>query len=439
MSTRFLIVLYVFAVLLPLGLSWWGGRPPRSIPDELASGAGMLAYAILLAEFLLSGRFRAVSKQIGIDVTMRFHQLLARTALALALIHPFLYQAPFNPPYPWDTTRQLTLTYDLAGLATGFVAWLMLALLVFLAVFRGQIHRRYEIWRLMHGVGAALIAGLLLHHTLRAGRYSQDPVLAWVWIGLAAIALVSLAFIYLVKPVLKLRSPWTVEALRQIAINTWEVTIIPCGHSGLRYQAGQFAWLSIGRRAVSLNENPFSISSAPASGLRLQFVIKELGDFTRSIGRIAPGTCAYVEGPHGNLVITGRDEPGIALIAGGVGIAPILSILRQLRLDGDPRPTVLIYGNRTEKQIICRDELDQLPRQHGTKVVYALCEPPADWSGYHGTCDADLLRQVFDRPQMRQWLYVLCGPPVMMETAEQELIDIGVPAGQILSERFNYD
>lgn len=439
MNIRSLFVLYLFAVLLPLGLSWWGGRPPRSIPDELASGAGMLAYAILLAEFLLSGRFRAVSKRIGIDVTMRFHQLLARTALALALVHPFLYRAPFNPPYPWDSTRQLTLTYDLAGLATGFAAWLMLALLVFLAVFRDQIHRRYEIWRLAHGVGAALIAGLLLHHTLRAGRYAQDPVLAWVWIGLAAIALLSLAYIYLVKPVLKLRAPWTMEARRQIAMNTWEVTLAPRGHGGLRYQAGQFAWLSIGKRAVSLNENPFSISSAPGSGPGLQFVIKELGDFTRSIGSIEPGTRAYVDGPHGHLVITGRKEPGIALIAGGVGIAPILGILRQLRLDGDPRPTVLVYGNRSERQIVCREELDQLAREHGTKVVHALYEPPEGWSGHIGMCDADLLRRVFDQPQMRQWLYILCGPPAMMDAAERALIDIGVPAGQILSERFKYD
>ena len=54
-------------------------------------------------------------------------------------------------------------------------------------------------------------------------------------------------------------------------------------------------------------------------------------------------------------------------------------------------------------------------------------------------CDAALLRHEFDRPEMRNWLYVLCGPSGMMDLAEAALIDLGVPAGNILSERFTYD
>jgi len=439
MNPRFLISIYLFIVLLPLGLSWMGGRPPRSAWDELASGAGMLAFAIILAEFLLSGRFRAVSTRIGMDVTMRFHQLLARSALVLALVHPYLYRAPFNPPYPWDVTRQLTLSTDVAGIVTGYLAWLLLPALVLLAIDRDQGGFRYETWRLMHGLGAVLTAGLILYHTLNSGRYSQDPVLARVWIGLFLIALASLAFVYLVKPVLKLLSPWVVESVRPIGLKIWEVTIAPRGHKGLRYQAGQFVWLNIGRSAGSLNENPFSISSAPASGNRLQFVIKELGDFTRSLGQIAPGTHAYVDGPHGNLSISGRNEPGIALIAGGVGIAPLLGILRQLQHDNDPRPTALIYGNRVEAQIVYHNELQMLSRKHGTKIVHALYEPPENWAGHIGMCDADLIRRVFNRPEMRQWLFILCGPPIMMEVAEETLIGMGVSATRILSERFNYE
>lgn len=439
MNSRFLISIYLFIVFLPLGLSWLGGRPPRSVWDELASGAGMLAFSIILAEFLLSGRFRAVSSRIGMDVTMRFHQLLARSALVLALVHPYLYRTPFNPPYPWDTTRQLTLSMDVSGIVTGLIAWVLLPALVLLAIDREKGGFRYESWRLMHGLGAALVAGLVLYHTLNVGRYSEDPVLARIWIGLFLIALASLAFIYLVKPVLKRLSPWVVDSVRSVGLNIWEVTIAPRGHKGLRYQAGQFVWLNIGRSAASLNENPFSISSAPASGNRLQFVIKELGDFTRTVGQIAPGTHAYVDGPHGHLVISGRTEPGIAFIAGGVGIAPLLGILRQLHHENDTRPTALIYGNRVEAQIVYRDELDMLNREHGTEIVHALYEPPEEWTGHVGMCDGDLIRRVFDRPEMLGWLFVLCGPPKMMEVTEETLIAMGVPAHQILSERFNYE
>lgn len=439
MNPRFQILVLFTVVVLPLGLSHWGAFPPRSVVDELASGAGMLGFVILLVVFVLSGRFRTVSARIGIDVSMRFHQLLARTALAFALIHPFLYQTPFNPPLPWDSTRQLTLSYDLAGLATGFLAWLLLGLLVFFAIFREGADLRYETWRLTHGLGAAALAGLLLHHTLSAGRYSQAPVLAGFWVGMSGLALASLAYIYLVKPVLKLLSPWTVQSVRPVGLETWEVTIAPHRKGRFRYQAGQFAWLSIGRRAMSLNENPFSIASAPASGDKLQFIIKELGDFTRTLGDVKPGTRAYVDGPHGHLVIEGRSEPGIALIAGGVGIAPILGILRQLHSDRDPRPSLLVYGNRVEEQIVCREELDRLTGAHATQTVYALYQPPPGWNGHHGMCDADLIRKVVARPEMRKWLFVLCGPPIMMEVVERALLDIGVPSAQILSEKFKYD
>lgn len=226
--------------------------------------------------------------------------------------------------------------------------------------------------------------------------------------------------------------------MKSLGLNSWEVTISPRGHPGLQYQAGQFVWLNIGRSAISINENPFSISSAPGSGNRLQFVIKELGDFTSTLGQIEPGTRAYVDGPHGNMVITGRTEPGIALIAGGVGITPLLGILRQLHLDEDSRPTTLIYGNRVETQIVYRDELEMQSREHGTKMVHALYEPPENWTGKIGMCDAHLIRQVLNQPEMRKWLFVLCGPPKMMSVAEETLIGMGVPAHQILSERFSY-
>ncbi|MGF1630968.1 MAG: ferric reductase-like transmembrane domain-containing protein [Kiloniellaceae bacterium] len=435
--------------LSPLALAWVGARPPRSFWDELATGAGMLAFAIILVEFVLSGRFRTVSGRIGMDVTMRAHQLLARSALVLALVHPFLYTTGFNPPLPWDDTRQATLTADFAALATGVLAWVLLPVFVLLSIGRDRIGYSYETWRWMHGLGALLIAGLLLHHVLAAGRYSGDPLLAVLWSGLFAIAVLSLVNVYIVKPLLQRRRPWRVTGVRPVALKTWELTLQPEGHTGLGYKAGQFVWLNVGNSPFSLHENPFSISSAPGGEPDLQFVIKELGDFTRGVGAIAPGTPAHLDGPHGTLVVagvdaSGQDAPGheargIALIAGGVGVAPLLGILRQLRHDADPRPSLLVYGNRIAEQIAYREELEDLARAQGTRVIHVLSEPPAGWTGPVGMVDAALIREIFAAPEMKGWLYVLCGPPVMMEGVEDCLIECGVPARRILSERFSYD
>ena len=92
-----LISIYLLVVLCPLGASALMGGPSRSAWDEVASGAGMLAFAMILLEFVLSGRFNSISGGIGLDVTMRIHQLMARTALVLALVHPFLYKTFSNP------------------------------------------------------------------------------------------------------------------------------------------------------------------------------------------------------------------------------------------------------------------------------------------------------------------------------------------------------
>lgn len=438
MSAFLLIPLYLLVTLLPLALAWAGARPARPFWDEMATGAGMLAFSIILVEFVLSGRFRTVSRSIGMDVTMRFHQLFARTALVLAIVHPFLYQSSRSPQRPWDPTRQLTLTYDLESLYTGILAWVLLTAFVVISIGRARSSYTYETWRLMHGLGALLIAGLVLHHSLAAGRYSQDPSLTWLWIGLFAIALLTLVYIYLIEPIWQRQRAWTVRAVKPLALRTWEVTIEPDGHSGLNYEAGQFVWLNIGHSSFSVNENPFSISSAPSSGPALQFVIKELGDFTRTIGKIKPGTIAHLDGPHGNLVASGRSEPGIALFAAGIGIAPLLGILRQLRLENDERLTLLVYGNRVENQIVYNDELTHLSCVHGTTVVHTLTQPEQGWEGHVGRINGQLVRELFE-PEMRQWLFVLCGPDGMMESVEDTLIDLGVPPNQILSERFKYD
>lgn len=434
-----LMLLYVLVVLLPLGLAWLQGNPPRSIGDELASGAGMLALIIILVEFVMSGRFRIISRRIGSDVTMRMHQLLARSALVLAVLHPFLYRSSTGPSPEWDTSRVHHITWDLSAIWPGIAAFVLLPALIVLALGRRTLDFKYETWRLMHGIGALLIAGMGVLHATRAGRYSADPTLAALWWGLLAIAVVSLIFVYGLRPLSQLRQPWTVTSVTPAAERTWEVTLKPQRPFPWRYQAGQFAWLNIGHSPFSLYENPFSIASAPAQGPEIGFVIKELGDFTDTLGQITPGTRAYVDGPHGHLSPAGHPAPGIALIAGGVGIAPMLGILRELAATGDTRPTTLIYGNRHRGQIANREELDALARDHGTQVVHVMSEPAPDWTGEAGFVTPDLLKRYVGQPEQRDWLFILCGPTAMMEAVEEALLGMGVAPRNILSERFVYD
>jgi predicted ferric reductase len=434
MKPLLLIFAYLAAVTFPLVLSWLFGGPPRTFHQELASGLGILAFSMILMEFVLSGRFKSISNGVGMDVTMRFHQMMARTALVFALLHPFLYQGtPSAGERPWDPTRQLTITTDFSALSTGIAAYLLLPSLVLLAIGRSQLDYKYDTWRLIHGIGALLVALLLLHHTVYAGRYGSQTVMIWVWLAMTGVAAGSLLYVYLLVPVREKARPWQVISVTRLTPKQWEVTVKPDGHRGLEYQAGQFAWLNVGHSSFSMKENPFSICSAPVAGPEISFMIKELGDFTGTISQIEAGTVAYLDGPYGNLSVDGRTEPGVALIAGGVGLAPLLGILRQMRLKRDWRKVKLIYGNRVVDQIAYRDELG------AEDIFYVLSEPPEAWYGETGFIDGTLIDRVFSAKEFSEWVFVMCGPAIMMDIVEDHLIKWGTPTHRILSERFDYD
>ncbi|WP_299649282.1 ferredoxin reductase family protein [uncultured Tateyamaria sp.] len=432
-------LVYLTIVCLPLLTGWLLDLPPRSVRNELASGLGLLAFSIILVEFVLSGRFRTVSNTLGLDITIRFHQLMGGVALVFALVHPFVYKFLPGPPRPWDPTRELTITSDFWAILPGILAFVLLPTFVLASIYRDELQYKYERWRLVHGFGALLIAVLLLLHAEAAGRYSAEPAVAWMWRGLTSLAVLSLIHVYIAKPLYQMRHRWRVSRVERLTPRQWDLRIVPDGHDGASYQAGQFVWLNVGHSPFSLNENPFSISSAPSDNPEMGFVIKELGDFTGALDQVAVGDKAYIDSAHGTLTIDGRSERDIIMIAGGVGVAPMLGILRKIALDEDRCNAVLIYGNRTSEQIVFRDELDELDQSEWADVVHVLSEPQTGWSGETGFIDGELLDRILPKHLYESGLFVLCGPPIMLTLVEKALIDRGVSAHRILSERFQYD
>ena len=432
-----LLGFYVALGLAPLALAALQGLPARNPWRELSSGLAMVGFAMMLLQFLLSGRFERVSGRTGIDVTMRFHQLIAWTILAFILVHPFLYAAPRLSPDPAAAWASLQRMFAAPGLRTGVVAWALTVLIVAMAAWRDRLPFRYEAWRLSHGLGAAAVALLAADHTLRAGTYAADPWLTAFWLVLTAIAIASLAYVYAIKPLRKRRAPYRVVANDRVADRMWQIVIEPQSGQGIDFAAGQFGWLNLGHSPFSLTEHPFSIATAPADGPRLGFVIKESGDFTDRIDKVPVGTAAYFDGPHGNFSLAGRTAQRIVFIAGGVGFAPILGILRELRREAWPHPIVVVYGNRVETQILCRDELETMRGALKLDLKLVLSEPPAGWTGPVGELTADVLRSCIG-PVDGETLYFVCGPSAMMDAVEGTLAGFGVPGRRIVAERFKF-
>ena len=215
------------------------------------------------------------------------------------------------------------------------------------------------------------------------------------------------------------------------------LTLRPDGHDGLRFEPGQFAWITVGRSPFSVTSHPFSFCSSSEVDGSVEVAIKAAGDFTSSVATVEPGTEVYVDGPHGVFSIDQYEGAGFCLIAGGVGIAPALSMLESLVDRGDVRPVVLFAGNRHWDSIILRDRIEELTTSPNVTVVHVLEQPPSDWAGETGYLDADILARRLPA-SYRRFQFFACGPTPMLAAVETALVRIGAPADRIHTEKFDW-
>jgi predicted ferric reductase len=428
-----LVGLDVFLALVPLAIALAPARPAgRGFWIELSLAVGFAGLGQTALQFGLIARFARLSRPLGIDLVMRLHRQLGLVAALLAVAH-LLLLAVARPA----TLRLLDPTAGDAASRTGVFALVALVLLLALSYGRRALRLGYEAWRVSHALLGIAAVALTLAHVLLAGRYLAAP---WKQAALVAwcLALVGLVlFLRLVKPALLARRPWRVAEVRPEAAETWSLSLEPEGHPGMRFAPGQFAWLKVDRSPWSVREHPFSFSSSAERPGRLEMGIKELGDFTRTVGRLAPGTRAYLDGPHGSFSIDLQPAPGYLFIAGGIGVSPVLSMLRTLADRGDRRPHALLYACSRWDRVAYREEIEELAERLDLEVVLVLEEPPEGWAGPRGYLNREVVEPRLVAANGAARDVFLCGPLAMMTALEEILIDeCGVAEERVHGERF---
>lgn len=427
-----IVVLYLLLVFLPLVVALAPPRPSgRAFWLEFSLACGFVGLGQLAMQFALIARFQRISRPFGIDLVMQYHRHLGVMATAMVLVHPALLV--------WDRWIGWDLLMPGGGGGAndaGVFSTIALVLLVILSFWRRPFGLTYEAWRVSHALLGIITLVLAQIHVSLAGLYIDA---AWQHVVLAfwcAVVVSLVAYLRLIKPLQLARRPWTVVEVRPDVADCWTLTLAPVGHAGVRFAAGQFAWLKIGVSPRSVREHPFSFCSSAESPRQIQFGIKELGDFTSTIGRIGPGTRVFLDGPHGSFTPELHVTPGFVFIAGGIGISPILSMLRTLADRGDRQPHALIYACSRWERVAFRAEVEALLDRLELDLVYVLEEADEDWLGPRGTIDASVLAEVLGDDVARRQVFV-CGPDAMMNAVEALLRKAGVPAHRITMERFN--
>lgn len=183
----------------------------------------------------------------------------------------------------------------------------------------------------------------------------------------------------------------------------------------------------------------YTISSSPTQRDYIELTIKreQHGLESRHMHDHAlPGDLVEISAPAGRFFFTGKEAEGIVLIAGGVGITPMMSVLRSLTDRSYPYDIYLLYGVNTPADVIFREECVYLAQRHPRLHFHSVVAKPEgfDWKGPTGYISAEFIAASV--PEIARHRIHLCGPPPMMEAVKAALSQLGVPTEQIKTEDF---
>jgi predicted ferric reductase len=429
---------FVASLMLPVLLSLVTGND-NPFTSQLAIQTGLLATGLLVCAVVTPSRLRSLTRALGIEGVLGVHRVLGLLATLMVLVHVILVLAATPSSVTLFDPRQWSMPSRAAiGATVAMIA------LVGLAVVRHRVRHRYALWRWVHLVLAAFVLVLTALHIWWLQHLVNDPVMRGAFGLLAAGLLGVLSYRWLWRPSFDRRGAYEVLQVRAETDQVHTLVIGPRRPrhgfevSPMDFEPGQFAWLRL-KRSVAAEEHPFTITSCPAGSETVEFTIRNSGDFTSGIASLGPGDPIWIDGPHGAFT---WDERGyrraLVLIAAGVGITPMISMLRTLAFRGDSRPVLLLYGARTADELLFGEELRMLGEQLDLTVVQVLSRPSGTWSGRSGRINRELLREVLpERTGRHKIEYFVCGPTAMVTDVTEALEELRIDPARIHTEQFD--
>jgi predicted ferric reductase len=390
--------------------------------------AGLWAAILIMVQFAFSARSKILNKIFGIDRLMVCHKFLGPTAFTLAVLHPLLLYN--SGSYVFGSLR-LELWPELLGV----LILILLTIVVCTSLFRAFLRLDYQYWRIIHQfVFAAFL--LMAVHSLTLGSDLQFTAMRVLW--LLAILLYAAVFIWVkfIKQHSLKKNPYLVTEVTPLNHNTVNLKLQPANKNPLEYLPGQFAFLRLFRKGFKTEEHPFTISSSPANRDYISFSIKNSGDYTSTIDKTKPADKATVEAPLGRFsFILYPPAEHLVLIAGGIGITPLLSMLRYIAQEDSQKKVTLIWANRTTRDTFLPDEFAEISRMMPNLKIHHIMSQQPDYPGLKGFLNEMILKDILSPVSGKEQVF-LCGPPIMMKLVTHSLQNIGLHKKQIHTENF---
>lgn len=382
---------------------------------EFAIVSGLVATGLLVAVVVMSARVKSITRAFGMAVTMAAHRLLGLLTVAMMAAHVAAVVIA-NP-----ASVALLSPAGPARAVFGQAALYAAVALAVLTAYRSR--QTFRVWRWLHiGLTAAILGGTAGHVVLLQ-HLILDP---WsgAWLGAAGGLVAAVSGWRWLAP-MSPRAAYMVVDNRSESPTVTTLVLRPrVGDTqALRFKAGQFAWLRLRRAPVE--EHAFTIASAEGADPSVTF--RHKGAYTaQRLSGLRPGATVWLDGPHGDMTTDGRTR-GVVLIAAGMGITPMMSMLRTMAARRDPRSVRVILADAPGSAMF-RGELQDL------RSVLAMDVHEAGRATLTPTVLESLLPDRFVRNRLD---YFVCGSPRMVDGAVSSLSVLGVPDPRVHTELFD--
>ncbi len=236
---------------------------------------------------------------------------------------------------------------------------------------------------------------------------------------------------------------WQIASIRDIKPETAKVKSFTLTlPNWTQHRAGQHYDVRLTAQDGYQTQRSYSIASEPERDGEVDITVERINDGEVSTylhDVLVPGDRIEARGPIGGYFVweAGLLPGPLLLIAGGSGIVPLMSMLRHRAASSAMNPTSLLYSSRAFEDIIYYNELEKLrPTNSGLQIFHTLTRSqPANWKGYARRIDEAMVKEV-TQPLGKTVQVFICGPTLLVESAANTLVKIGVSSNQIKTERF---
>jgi predicted ferric reductase len=278
-------------------------------------------------------------------------------------------------------------------------------------------------------MGYLLVIGMNVHVLTVSDSFKQDVPRSFFFI-LAGIVLFSVAARVLKKTANSLKF---MEIQKITPLTDSVISLQIAAPPTFSYAPGQFAFVRFSGPSVSAEPHPFTIASSPGNHT-LQFMIKKCGDWTSEL-ELDSETSARVslEGPYGLFSYKAKTPAShIVFIAGGIGITPMISMLRHIAAEKRQPRLLLLWSLRLKNEAFLQDELESLKKEIASLDVRLLFTREKSGERINKKLLEHLLHSFPDSSH-----FYICGPEQMMVKTRGILHDLGFQDKKIYWERFS--